>query len=73
MQRISISITDSARSKLRRLAGDRSESEYARELLESAMRQEEIRRMAEQLENLPETARRRGRAIEKAMQKLTGF
>jgi predicted CopG family antitoxin len=73
MQRITISIADEARSKLKRLAGDRSESEYARELLEAAMRQEEVRRMADQLRNLPAPARRRGRTIERAMRMLRGF
>lgn len=73
MQRITISITDAARGKLKRLAGGRSESEYARELLESAMRYEEVRRMAGQLKNLPDPARRRSRTIERAMRKLRGF
>ena len=73
MQRITISITDEARGKLKRLAADRSESEYARELLEGALRQEEMRRVADQLRNLPEPARRRGRNIERAMRKLRGF
>jgi hypothetical protein len=73
MERITISITETSRSKLKRLAGDRSESEYARELLEAAMRQEEIRRMAEQLRNLPVRTRERGQAIERAMRKLRSF
>ena len=73
MQRITISITDAARGKLKRLAADRSESEYARELLEAAVQQEEARRMADQLRSLPEPARRRGRTIERAMRKLRGF
>jgi hypothetical protein len=73
MQRITISISDTARQKLRGLAGERSESEYARELLESAMRAAEISRMSEQLRNLPEPARKRDRTIERAMRKLRGF
>ena len=73
MQRITISITDATRSKLKRLAGERSESEYARELLETAMRGEEARLMAEQLRRLPAAARKRGQKIERAMQKLRGF
>ena len=73
MQRITISLSDTTRTKLRRLAGDRSESEYARQLLESAMRREEVSRMAEQLRNLPEAERKRGHTIERAMRKLRGF
>jgi predicted CopG family antitoxin len=73
MQRITISISDATRAKLKHLAGERSESEYARELLEVAMRQEEMIRMAAELRNLPEAARTRDRAIERAMAKLRGF
>jgi hypothetical protein len=73
MQRITKSISDTTRNKLKHLAGGRSESEYARELLEVAMRQEEMTRMAAQLRNLPEAARKRDRTIERAMSKLRGF
>jgi predicted CopG family antitoxin len=73
MQRITISITDEARSKLKALAGDRSESQYVRELLDAALRQEEARRMAEQLRALPAATRKRRRVIERAMQKIRDF
>jgi hypothetical protein len=73
MQRITISLSGATRSKLRGLAGKRSESEYARELLERAMRQEEVSRMAAELRNLPEAVRKRERTIERAMRKLRGF
>jgi hypothetical protein len=73
MQRITISLSNATRSKLRGLAGKRSESEYARELLERAMLREEVGRMSEQLRNLPKAARKRERTIERAMRKLRGF
>jgi hypothetical protein len=73
MQRITISLSDATRGKLRRLAGDRSESEYARELLELAMKREEINRVAAQLRTLGEAARKRDRTVDRAMSKLRGF
>lgn len=73
MNRITISISEDTRTKLKRLAGERSESEYARELLERAVRQDEVRAMAEQLLKLPEKSRKRDREIAKAMEKLRGY
>ena len=73
MQRITISMSDATRTKLKRLAGERSESEYARELLEVAMQREEMIRMAAELRNLPKEARMRDRVIDRAMSKLRGF
>jgi predicted CopG family antitoxin len=73
MNRITISISERTRSKLKLLAGERSESEYARELLERAVRQDEVRAMAAQLRELPEKARDRDREIAKAMEKLRGW